>query len=354
MKAAWNNPERLLDFLSSERKRLSPLLVLTHDYPDPDSMASAAALRYLAEKQFRIKARIAYGGIIGRDENSKMVRTLKLPVQKYRPDDLKRFAGFALVDTQPAFGNNPFPEVRKPSLIIDQHPSVRQPVADFVLVDPTAGATSILLAEALLHSGIDIPRNLATALVYGILTDTMNFLRDRRQRIITTYLSLLPLSDIGSLAHIQYPSRPRSFFTQFARAMEDAVIHRRLIVTHLGEVRSPDQISAMAEFLLTCKGMLWSFCTGRIGGNLHFSLRTANARGRADIILRSILGESDQAGGRGNVAAGKTIIGSDKHESEWLINEYSLTRRLVKRLRMGGSENMRWLVHDGKRREPGA
>ena len=49
---ANGNPRRLLDFLSARRDSLSPLLILTHDYPDPDALAAAIALSYLAQHLF--------------------------------------------------------------------------------------------------------------------------------------------------------------------------------------------------------------------------------------------------------------------------------------------------------------
>lgn len=52
--------------LAKGRKRA---LILTHDNPDPDSMASASALAFLLEQRMKLEARVGYGGIIGRAEN---------------------------------------------------------------------------------------------------------------------------------------------------------------------------------------------------------------------------------------------------------------------------------------------
>ena len=81
---------RLLAFLSRHRARLSPLLILTHDFPDPDALASAFALQYLAQTAFDIQARIAYGGELGRTENRMMVRLLRIPLQRMRKTWLKK------------------------------------------------------------------------------------------------------------------------------------------------------------------------------------------------------------------------------------------------------------------------
>jgi nanoRNase/pAp phosphatase (c-di-AMP/oligoRNAs hydrolase) len=325
---------RITRFLSRNRKRLSPLLILTHDYPDPDAIASAVAFQYLTEQGYGIRSRIVYGGVIGRMENREMVRILKLPVHKLHHSDLKKYAQVALVDTQPAFGNNSFPQNRKAAIVIDQHPSEKEPISDLSIVDTESGATSVLVAQLLLAHRIDIPVKVATALVYGILTDTLNLFRVNKAEIVETYLELLPRCDVRALARIQNPLRSRRFFTTLARGIQKAVVNRGLIVTHLGFVENPDLVSQIADFLLTYRGMSWSFCSGRYGTSLHVSLRAASPNGRAGEILRDIFFDRGQAGGHGRIAGGRVAIGEGAGESQWKKTEQSLTRRLSKRLRL--------------------
>ncbi len=326
------NAGKLLTFLAAAKERISPLLVLTHDYPDPDALASAYALRHLASRKFGIRTRIVYGGIVGRGENKKMVELLHLPVHRLTEHDFKRHKGIALVDTQPAFGNNSFPGSRSASIIIDQHPSVQRPSAEFVIVDSDAGATSVVLVEALLASRIEIPANLATALAYGILSDTLNLHRNSRTRTVRAYLAVLSLCDMTALARIQYPARSKRLFANFFKGLGGAAIRRRLIVSHLGEVENPDVVSQMADFLLTCEGMEWSFCTGRIREFLHMSLRGADASVDGGQILRDILSNAGQAGGHGAVAGGQLRIGKNRKERTWVHLEQLLVRKLSKRL----------------------
>ena len=342
--------EKLLNFLTKERRRLSPLLILTHDHPDPDALASAWALQHLAEKAYRMKARIAYGGVIGRHENKEMARRLKVPANALSPSDLKNYVSIALVDTQPAFDNNSFPKKRKAAIVIDQHPYVEKPVADFAIVDPNAGATSVILAQALLKQGIDIPRKLATGLVYGILSDTLNLYKVTRPEIIETYLALLPLCDIRALSNIQNAVRSRSFFSGLAKGIQHAQIRHHLIVSHLGVVQNPDLISQMADFLLTCQGMQWSFCTGRYGDNLHISLRTVNPAGKAGVVLRDIFHASGRAGGHGRIAGGKLKVGRKKSEHVWSGTEQLLTRRLSRRLHISSRTHLHPLINSTRAR----
>ncbi len=327
---------RLLDFLDQNQHTLSPLLIMTHDYPDPDGLAAAMALKHLVEQKHNINARIVYSGVIGRSENREMTQSLKIPIYKFRPALLKQYRNVALVDTQPAFKNNAFRGNRRASIVIDQHPSQEPPLADFAAVDPECGATCVIPAQALLAAGIEIPMTLATAIAYGILSDTLDLYRVKRQRqdVIQTYLNILPNADMRLLARIQNPLHTRPFFVSIGKGIQKAVAYRRLIVSHLGEVQNPDLVAQVAEFLLNYRRVNWTFCTGRYKGRLHVSLRSSKQNVSAGEILRSIFEDQKQAGGHGPIAGGSLRVGLNAVEEIWQAAEQSLQTRLTKRLRI--------------------
>jgi len=323
---------RLWRFLSEGKRRLSPMLILTHDHPDPDALASACALQFLLLRGFAIRSRIAYGGIIGRKENQEMVRLLKLPVHRLRVSDLARYRHTALVDTQPEFRNNSFPRDKKATIVIDQHAASRRPSAELSIVDTHYGATSTFLSQTLLARGLDIPRHLATALTYGILSDTLHLYRRARTDDVEAYLKLLPLCDLRLLARIQNPSRSKRFFATLVKGIAGARVCRHLIVSHLGSVENPDLVSQIADVLLTAEGMNVSFCTCRYGPHLHVSLRTAHPQSRAGKILQDVITDRGQAGGHGQIAGGKVTVGNRASADQWETVERSLTARLKTRL----------------------
>ncbi|MGB2958831.1 MAG: DHH family phosphoesterase [Bacteroidota bacterium] len=340
-KSTVNHSSRLWRFLSKEKHRISPLLILTHDYPDPDALASAYALRFLVRRVFGIRSRIAYGGIIGRKENREMVRILHLPVHRLRVSDLARYQHFALVDTQPDFRNNSFPRDKKATIVIDQHAATRGPSAELSIVESEYGATSTLLAQTLLARGMQIPSKVATALIYGILSDTLHLYRVGRTEDVEAYLSLLPLCDMRALARIENPSRSRRFFATLVKGITGANVCRHLIVSHLGPVENPDLVSQIADVLLTTEGMNVSFCTCRYGPHLHVSLRMAHHQSRAGKILQDVVTDHGQAGGHGQIAGGKVIVGNRASEHQWTTVERSLAARLKNRLRIPRASRFR-------------
>lgn len=332
---------QLLAYLSRHRKRLCPLLILMHDFPDPDALASAFALQHLAQSAFNIPSRIAYGGRLGRTENRMMVRLLRIPAHKIRKAWLKKYSRVALVDTQPAFENNPFPSTRCAAMVIDQHGSSTPPQAEWAMVDPDCGATCVIIAQGLLARREPIPARVATALAYGILTDTLYLYRAHRPDVVQTYLAVLQHADMRALARVQNPSRSRRFYVTLGKGILEAKRYRRLLVSHLGTVETPDLVSQVAEFLMACRGVNWCLTTGRYRGRLHASLRASGAGVQAGEVLRDAFGNPREAGGHGPIGGGSCRVGLEASPETWQAREELLQARLLKRLRISAKTDPR-------------
>jgi nanoRNase/pAp phosphatase (c-di-AMP/oligoRNAs hydrolase) len=325
--------QKLLDFLAERKDSISPLLILTHDFPDPDALASAYALQLLSMQKFGIKSRIEYSGVIGRMENRMMVRWLHLPVKKLNRKNLEKTTHVALVDTQPEFNNNSFPPSKHATLVVDQHDSDKAPDAECAIIDRLCGATSAILARALLMARVEITPRVATSIIYGILTDTMSFFHSRRNDLIQTYIDILPFCDMGLLAKIQNPPQPNTFFKLLSKGIESARVRGKVVVSHLGEVRDPDSIARLADLLLSCKAANIAMCTGRYRGTLRISLRVGKHGIGASGILSDIV-ERGEAGGHDTIAGGSFKVGAGASDGEWVGIEEELVHRLFRRLKI--------------------
>ncbi|MBI4376656.1 MAG: DHH family phosphoesterase [Elusimicrobia bacterium] len=320
---------RLIEWLRAKGRDIRPLTILTHDHPDPDSLASAWALSHLAQGVAKVRTRILYGGIIGRAENRIMAERLMIPAYPTRPGELREAPHVALVDTQPPFRNNRFPPRRKPDLIIDHHPRHAETQAELVLIDESIGATSTILAEALLCSGLRIPKRLATALLYGIGSETQNLGREAGPRDMDIYQALWPKANMRALWKISYPKRTTQFFQDLARGIRNAFLCRGIIGVHLGSLGTPDRVAQVADFLLTHEKVRWSIVTGRYQSKLHVSLRTSEPRGGAGRLLKRLLGGGNRGGGHGMIAGGLVEVGAHAPEGEWRDAEEKVIRAFL-------------------------
>ena len=158
-----------LDAALTRVKGRGPALILTHDNPDPDSMAAAEALRALLEVEAGLQVTIARGGIVGRAENRAMVAVLGFDHRDVATVDFAAFPVIALVDTQPETGNNSLPPGHRVDIVIDHHP--RRPPADrapWCDVREDFGASCTITWSYLRERKVPISTQVATALLYAI------------------------------------------------------------------------------------------------------------------------------------------------------------------------------------------
>lgn len=282
------------------------VLVLPHNDPDPDAIAGAVALGYLLATKLTIQADIAYNGIIGRAENKALVRYLDYPLQRLTRRDLAGLVSIALVDTQPGAGNNPLPAGHAPAIVIDHHPWHEDTAkAAFVDVRSDVGATSTILTEYLQAAAIEMPLSIATALFYGIKTDTMGLGRGASPSDAAAYFHLQPRIDVDALVEIERAQVPAEYFRTLTAAIQAARIYGGIVVSYIGPIKYPDLAAEMADLLLRLEGAQWVICMGLYQGSLILAARTRSRRGGAGRLMRAVVGGQGTAGGHGIMAGGQ-------------------------------------------------
>ncbi len=293
--------EELLDLL----KPFPSILILTHDNPDPDAIASAACLRYILSKRLGKRIRIGYGGIIGRAENRTMMRLLRIHAVKMVESAIRKSRAIIMVDTQPHTGNSSLPADINPLAVIDHHPLRKSTKARFIDVRPTYGAGASILTEYLFASGLDIPTGLATALFYAISSETQDLGRDVTEMDKAAYIKLLPKTNWRILEKIRRPALDKLHFTYIARGIANAYTYKNVVATSLGKVEYTDIVAQVAEMLLGLKRISWALCTGRYKDSTVISVRTNRTKGRAATVARRIVGPGNTAGGHDMIAGGQ-------------------------------------------------
>lgn len=303
---------KLKELLRIARGRKT-LLAQTHDYPDPDTIASALALGWLLAELEGIEPTIGYGGIIGRAENKAMIRVLGIKMRRTSPGDFQKYDLVALLDTQPEVGNHCVPLNRPPNIVFDHHfpRELCGPQPEFFDVGGAYGATSTKVTELIMAAGLTPPTNIATALFYGVKSDTMNLARDASAADVSAYLYLFPLADSKLLSEIEHPQVPLDYFRVFNKAITRAKIYGSMVVSDLGEVYTPDLCAEVADRMLQVEGIQHALAVGWYEEALFLSLRTRARSKNAGRILHGIV-TGDQlgtAGGHGPMAGARIPVG---------------------------------------------
>jgi len=306
-----NNSRGTLAGLLQVLEGPGPLVILPHDNPDPDSLASAAALKYMVGELLRKEAHIALGGIVGRAENRAMLTYLNITLVPVSEVQFGGATQVALVDTQPGRPNNSLPEGLVPTAVIDHHPAYGEYSGiPFLDLRDQYGATSTILTEYLGESKLAIEPKIATALFYGIAAETQDLGRESTAADIEASHFLYPHTNKRRLAKIENARVPREYFRVFREAIDRAQLYDTVVVSMLGDVRYPDMVAEVADFLLRLDQVTWAAAIGTFGSCLHCSIRTTERDVNAGDLLQQVLG-SKLAGGHDMIAGGRIHVGPD-------------------------------------------
>lgn len=326
--------ERLGTVLAGHKR----VLIIPHDFPDPDALASAAALHLLLKKKFDIHGQIAFSGDVSRAENRELLRRLRF--RWHRMADLRRVPQRSkipclLVDTAPWSRNVTVPPFAHPIGVFDhhQHPNWHEWKHRNLFTDirSGAGATTTIAYEYLKLAGIEVPRWLAAIMVYAIVSETLDLSRDYEVADRNAYLELAARADHRIIGRIRHAPLPRNYFARLQEAIENARQAGPVLFTHLENIDQPEIVAEVADLLLRMEGAAWSFCTANFNGGAFVSLRSRQRGAHCSRVLRSAIGTDGSAGGHLHMAAGHLRFG----EGTWAEREgrrLTFVRLLVRKI----------------------
>ncbi|MDL2316611.1 DHH family phosphoesterase [Desulfovibrio sp. OttesenSCG-928-A18] len=256
---------KMLELLSRDKR----WLILIN--ADPDAMASAMALKRIMIHRVQ-DVSIAKVNAVTRPDNLAMVRYTRLHMERWYPGILPHYDRFALVDSQPhhhpAFRDVPF------SIIIDHHPLPEtQAQADYVEIKPEYGATSTLLTEYLYNLDIRPAKLLATALQFGIKTDTASFERHFYDVDLRAYQYLARFADHVLLSRIARSEFHRRWLDLFAKACTNMYDIGSGQYVYVGDVDNPDILVILADFLMRVYEIRWAAVGGKYGDTVVIIFR---------------------------------------------------------------------------------
>jgi nanoRNase/pAp phosphatase (c-di-AMP/oligoRNAs hydrolase) len=283
---------RLLGLFSGEDR----LLILIN--ADPDSMASAMALKRLLWRQVA-SISIAHVNEISRPDNWAMIRLIKLNLVPLSSVDLKKFTRFAIVDSQPkhheAFQGIDF------DVVIDHHPDsgIEAPLVD---IRPEYGAVSTIMTKYLRAAKIKPSMKLATALFYGIKTDTSNFERQVVMDDVNAFHFLFRYANVQMVRRFEEAELSLESLGYYQKALRDLRVKKHRAQVHLGPVKSPDVCVSIADFFMKVHDVVWSIVSGTCQGRLVIIVRNDGFRKDAGKLLTKAFGDIGLAGGHKTMA----------------------------------------------------
>jgi nanoRNase/pAp phosphatase (c-di-AMP/oligoRNAs hydrolase) len=324
--------DKILNLVKPKRK----VLILTHNNPDPDTLGSAVGIKNILTKKLQKRCTIAYDGIIGRAENREMVKQCKIDIHNSRKLNFSRYDCIILMDTQPTAGNVYIQNNFFPHIVVDHHNFRTQTEkANIYDVRPDYGSTSTIIGEYYKALNLELDKYTATALYYGIKTDTIGYGRSNSKVDLEMMGYILPFINLNKLAKIETPDLPRYHFKNIKKAIENSVVIDNLIFCNLEEVRNTDLIAETADILLRIRDIKWTFVIGSIDNMAYFSLRCKSGRKKVGSIALSIARKLGTGGGHMKSAGGQIPL-NQQHNYEEICT--ILKRRLLLKIGIKDTE----------------
>ncbi|MDQ7831940.1 MAG: DHH family phosphoesterase [Desulfovibrionaceae bacterium] len=288
---------------------------------DPDALGSAMALKRIMSRRVEA-ADIARVNEVTRPDNLAMIRFLRIPLVRFTRELAPKYTRFALVDSQPHhhpdFAGLPF------SLVIDHHPlKPEAPVtADYVDIRPGLGATCTILAEYLRAMRIRPGKLLATALLYGIKTDTQNFSRPFQHGDILAFSGLNKYAGQDLLRRIVHSEFHKSWLKYFTRAFRKMrFVGSRGLFVFMDRLESPDVLVILADFFTRVHGLSWDMICGVSEGKAVAVFRGDGISGDVGKAAASHFGDVGSAGGHRTMARAEIdlakLAGQSPEEFFW-------------------------------------
>lgn len=277
--------------------------ILLQPDPDPDGIASGIALRALLNRKATTAPLISFGAV-KRPENRAMVAALGIEVRTVTPPELEEFDGLALVDVQPpVFGESPPARVLSVDAVIDHHPERGGYDAVIKDIRTPYGATSTILTEYVRAAGIEVRPRLATALLYGIKSDTQLLGRETSRYDIAAFAFLHAEHSPALLRRIERPALPIDGLRSLGRALGTTRVDNGIHMLVLGRVRE-DVIPQVADLGLQAENADWSIAAGIVGSDLVFSVRNVGYVRAAGDVVRAVVEGLGVGGGHRSMAKG--------------------------------------------------
>mgnify|MGYP001114196327 CR=1 FL=1 len=291
--SATEKAKRLVSILNAE----DTLAILIN--ADPDAIASALALKRIFWRRVK-KVGMYRINAIKRADNLAMIKLLKVNLQYIRKLDASEYTRWAIVDSQPhhdaKFKKHSF------DIIIDHHEVGPRSQAEFVDIKEDYGATATLMIEYLRALKLKPSPRLATALFYGIKTDTENFVRATTESDMNAFRYLYPFVSIPIINKIESSEMTKKTLAGFREALDRFELIRNRAFVHMGKVDDPDFLVIIADFFLKVAEASWSIVSGVYGQKLIVIFRNAGFRRDAGKTAQKLFQEWGNAGGHRSAA----------------------------------------------------
>ncbi|MXV60732.1 bifunctional oligoribonuclease/PAP phosphatase NrnA [Natronorubrum sp. JWXQ-INN-674] len=307
--------------LASVLETTSSLAIVCHDNPDPDCLASALALEAIASDHDVDNVTIAYGGEISHQQNRAFVNMLDITLQPVEKTSIEEYGCIGFVDHSQPGANTELSASVTPEIIIDHHPG--EPVgATFEDIRVRIGATATIFVEYLSELETDLTTRLASALLFALHRERLDFVREPTRREYEAALTVYPDADLETLEQLYGSAFSPGTLDAIGRAIATRERRGSSLVSSVGKTSETDALPQAADYLLNLEGVDTVLVYGIVEDAIRLSARSIDPRIHIGETLQAGFDELGQVGGHHDMAGGRIELGlfaDDADDAEELL-----------------------------------
>lgn len=279
------------------------IYIQTHNFPDPDAIASAYGLQKLLAS-FNIPSTICYAGKIDKLSTKKMTEIFEIEMYSY--DEIQSSMHeddyIICVDSQKN-GGNITDFIGDEIACIDHHPTYED--CDYLYSDiRLVGSCSTLITDYFRQLGITMDVLTATALFYGLKMDTLQLSRGVHQEDIEAFTYLFYLKDDHLISRIEKNSIEFHDLKAYGAAIENIKLYGKVGFAAI-PFSCPDALIAIiSDFILQLNEVDLTVIYAYRQDGIKFSLRSENPDIHAGEVIHHALRHYGNGGGHPSMSGG--------------------------------------------------
>lgn len=318
------NLQKLLNAITNEK-----VYIQTHNFPDPDAIASAYGLQQLLKSQ-GVVSTICYVGKIERYNTNHIVEALGIEMVNVSDLEtkLQESDEILLVDAQ-KLNSNVQDIIGEECICIDHHPTVNQIEYRFSDIRPEIGACSTIIASYFFENNIPMDANTATLLTFGIRSDTDKLSRGVTKLDLEMLYRMFPLADQEMINHLENAELFLSDLHAYSQAIDSMKCYGNVSFASVGKDCPEALVSCVSDFILKMVEITFSVVYSRKADGYKFSVRSEGDTDAGKVVTNALKGIGS-GGGHSVMAGGFAPFRGTEEEEQAFIQD--IERRFLEQL----------------------
>jgi nanoRNase/pAp phosphatase (c-di-AMP/oligoRNAs hydrolase) len=283
--------------------RKKSVIIQAHDYPDYDALASGFSLLYLLET-FGVCCKLCYSGEVQGFTVEDTISNLKIPAVPASSLEIDEDSQIILVDG--IIGNKNVTSLTDvlTGIIDHHHPPQKIPECPFIDIRPDFGSCSTIIYQYYLETMTDVPRNVATALLMGIMMDTSQMTRGVGPVDLAAFSGLFFKGDWERAAYFLRNSFSIQDIPALRYAFDHYYRYDTVCFVELAKAVRPELLGLIADYFLRMQEIHFVVTSEIEDGTCKLSVRSEDPRMPADVVIKRALKGIGSGGGHHHMSGG--------------------------------------------------